>query len=264
MEPTTTYVGVDWSGAQSPSTQRRTIWMAEIRDGAFRRVRPGFTRDEATAELIRLHGRADSVVVGLDFGFSFPAAALDRLKVRSAPELWQRAAEHGERWMDGTGLGDYPLEDLMDTATALRRTETELAAPVTPRSTIDLRVRTGNVGRQTVRGLPSLQALRTAGFAVWPFDAASDAVALEVYPRVLRRHVVDADRRDPDRKTVCMALDRRDDVPYWAAQLARSEDNAFDAIVAALALAQHYSAGDLPSRGDPYATEGRIWLPADE
>ena len=49
----------------------------------------------------------------------------------------------------------------------------------------------GQVGAGSVRGMPLLRTLRAAGFAVWPFDAASDRTVLEIYPNALRPLVSD-------------------------------------------------------------------------
>ena len=45
----------------------------------------------------------------------------------------------------------------------------------------------GQVGRGSVRGMPHLARLRAEGFAIWPFDGASDRLVVEIYPSLLRR-----------------------------------------------------------------------------
>ncbi len=43
----------------------------------------------------------------------------------------------------------------------------------------------GSVGTASIRGMNVLLALRSAGFAVWPFDPPSGPTVIEIYPRVL-------------------------------------------------------------------------------
>lgn len=256
------FVAVDWSGAKNTSAQRRAIWMAEVIDGEFRRIRPGFTRASIVDELVELREQDPRVIVGLDFGFSFPRRALQVLGENEAPAVWQLASEQAEDWMDGSSIRDYPLRDLMMSDEVLRETEDELRADgFAPRSTIDLRARTGNVGRQSVRGFPALRALRNAGFSIWPFDEPEGEVALEIYPRSLRRYLTERDEPKPDRKATCRALQADPRVPFWTSELARGDDNAFDAIVSVLVLSRYYLQKELYALGDPYAQEGKIWLP---
>lgn len=115
-----TVVAVDWSGALDTAAQKRTIWLAEVAEAQFQRVRPGFTRASVVADLIRLREATPSLLVGLDFGFSFPEHALERLGIDSAPGLWQLVADddRGERWIAAVDAGDrtsYPLWNIMTT-----------------------------------------------------------------------------------------------------------------------------------------------------
>jgi hypothetical protein len=53
-----------------------------------------------------------------------------------------------------------------------------------PKSIFQL-VGNGQVGAGSVRGMPHLARLRAHGFAVWPFHAATDRTAIEIYPSLL-------------------------------------------------------------------------------
>src|SRR5262245_29954190 len=79
------------------------MWLAESRAQRLVRLECGFTRDELIGELIERARRDPSLVVGLDFAFSFPTWFLRELGVTSARELWEMVGREGESW-----LGDCP------------------------------------------------------------------------------------------------------------------------------------------------------------
>jgi hypothetical protein len=56
--------------------------------------------------------------------------------------------------------------------------------------------------------MPLLPRLREADFAIWPFDAAGERTALEIYPSALRRHISPAQAfaSNDERDAVCSAL----------------------------------------------------------
>src|SRR5690606_37958214 len=90
--------------------------------------------------------------------------------------------------------------------------------------------------------------LRRAGFTVWPFEPASDATIVEIYPRVLTGPVV---KSDP---AACRAyMDRH--FPHLDPAMRRraaSCEDAFDAAVSALAMWQaRQELQNLPVITDP-------------
>jgi len=116
------------------------------------------------------------------------------------------------------------------------------------------------VGTGSVRGMPALARLATAGFAVWPFDAPrpGEPVAVEIWPRPLYAEPVV--KSSAGARAAYLARHAPDVPDAFRAAAARSDD-AFDALTAALAmwhrrdeLATLGPAGDETER-----VEGRIW-----
>jgi hypothetical protein len=246
-------LAVDWSGARSVAAQRRAIWVGEALDGVLRWLGGGFTRGEAIAEVVR-RGRAGGVV-GFDFSFSFPRWFVDALGAADGPGVWQAAQSHGEGWLEACeppfwGRPGRPRPPDDAGRPGWRRTE---CGPVRPKSTFQIGG-AGSVGTASVRGMPHLLALREAGVAVWPFDAAAPdrLVAAEVYPRWATGPVRKS--RAAEREAHLAGLGRALP-PEWRGVAAGSED-AFDAACSAMAL----SRGDWswPPTDDVDRAEGRI------
>jgi hypothetical protein len=175
-----TVVAVDWSGARSPSAQRRCIATAIVRDGRCT-VTSGRTRDETIEFVLSL---AAPAVVGLDFSFGFPSWVSTCHELTDGVDVWPMVAAHGEEWLatklppfHGYAKGDRPHG-----VELLRIAERRLRAKSTFQSN-----GAGTVGTGSIRGMPYLARLRATGFAVWPFDAAAERTAIEIYPSALRR-----------------------------------------------------------------------------
>jgi len=117
----------------------------------------------------------------------------------------------------------------------------------------------GAVGTGSLRGLPVLARLRAAGFAIWPFDPPGWPLALEIYPRLLTGPVIKSSASGRQRYLAARypALDG----PLLA--YATASEDAFDAAISALAMAQHVA--DLralpPLPDSPFRREGLIWHP---
>jgi hypothetical protein len=144
-------------------------------------VSSGRTRDETIEIVLAL---APPVVVGFDFSFGFPSWVGEWHEARDGIDLWPVVAAHGDEWLaarvppfHGYVAGDRPRG-----VELWRVAERRVRAKSTFQSN-----GAGTVGTGTVRGMPYLSQLRTAGFAVWPFDAAARRTAVEIYPSALRR-----------------------------------------------------------------------------
>lgn len=261
-------VAVDWSGAKSPSAQRRKIWLAEadVASGSVRRLECGRTRDEVVAQLV---GLDRPVLVGLDFAFSFPAWFVKTQAAATAPAFWRTVHAHGEGWLD-TGPLFWGRKGRCRPAClahdrGLRRTEREYrgSGGAAPKSAFQIGG-AGAVGTGSLRGIPHLLDLQDGGFAVWPFQEPGPRTVVEIYPRwftgpvkksdaqARRRHLA----RFTDRLTSPMVHD------------ATASDDAFDAVVSALEMTDAVAAGRRPrpvAAGDGTTRlEGRIWLPEFE
>ncbi len=192
-----TVIAVDWSGAKDP---RRAIWVAVVRAGQVVESRGGWTREDAIAYVA---ATAPPVIAGFDFSFSVPAWFARAHGCRDVDDVWDLAARDGDRWLAPTppfwrSRCDVPQEQ--------RFRRAELRFP-SAKSVFQL-VGNGQVGAGSVRGMPLLRDLRTAGFAIWPFDAPGDRTAFEIYPRALRPLVPDPPSfgSGDERDAVCSAL----------------------------------------------------------
>ncbi len=108
--------------------------------------------------------------------------------------------------------------------------------------------------------MPILRRLRHEGFAVWPFDRAVPPLVVEIWPRVF---IGTLTKSDPEARGAFLAGRHPDLAPEHLTAAAASDD-AFDALVSALAMDRHLEElASLPPAADAEtALEGRIWRPA--
>lgn len=175
-----TVIAVDWSGAR----RAKGIWLAVVRGGELVESRAVRTRDEAVAYVRDFE---EPFVAGFDFSFSVPEWFAREHGCVTIDDVWALAADAGEQWLAPSApfwraRCDVPVER------RFRRCETRYPSA---KSIFQL-VGNGQVGAGSVRGMPFLADLRSAGIAIWPFDAPSDRTAFEMYPSALRKLVPDA------------------------------------------------------------------------
>ena len=254
-------IAVDWSGAMLDA--RRRIWLAETADqGCLTRLEAGRTRLELTVQLISTLRRDSETVLGLDFAFSFPAWFTRQLGVQTAKQVWAHAAAHGEQWLAdclppfwGRGARGRPLLD----GPHYRRTERDVPSHsgIRPKSIFQIGG-AGAVGTGSVRGMPLLHALHTAGAHVWPFDAPGWPLVIEIYPRLLTGAVVKSSASARQ-----AYLERYPRLGWRHRRDAIASEDAFDAAVSALVMLEHVvELAQLPEELDPeLRLEGRIWHP---
>jgi hypothetical protein len=259
-------VAIDWSG-RARGVQR-AIWLAEADpdgpDGgdALLRLECGRTRERVAAHLVDLAATDRDLVVGIDCSFSLPAWFLCERGYATVDDLWHAAAEHGEQWLEECeppfwGRAGRKKPDLPG---HFRVTESAIAAVggVRPKSTFQVGG-AGSVGSGSIRAFPLLARLRAAGFAVWPFDEPRRPMVVEVWPRVCTGPVVKSDwnarRRSVDARYPRLPRDVRD--------AAIASEDAFDAAVTALVMAEHADAlrSPAPPTDARARLEGWVWLP---
>ncbi len=242
----TRVIAVDWSGARRGADRR--LWLAEVAEGRVQRLENGRSREQVTAELVRIARAAraagERVVVGLDFAFGFPAwymrergwsrghhawaaftePVVDALLSSPTAPFWGRGAVRTRPVMSGD-----PLR------------ATERAQSARPFSVFQL-VGAGAVGTASLRGMATLHALSGAGASIWPFDddpGGAGAVVAEVWPRLAAPLVVksNAEARVAHLRTVSgsAAVHGVRDLESWEREV-RASDDAFDALMAAVAL----------------------------
>jgi hypothetical protein len=256
-------IAVDWSGAVTGSATH--IWLAHVVDGELVALRNGRSRHEVVDELIGLRAHTPGgLVVGLDFSFSFPAWFVSEQSCATVGELWETVEQKGEGWLAECaspfwGRPGRRRPVLPARQAHLRRAEASIAVGgISPKSTFQIGG-AGAVGTGSVRGMPHLRRLQAAGFSIWPFDAASPDVVLEVYPRLLTGPVRKNSR---EQRAQYLAEAPWSVAPAFAAAIVASED-AFDAAISALVMDGHRAElGALAPSTDPVTLlEGDVWRP---
>lgn len=241
-------LAVDWSGARTGAS--RKIWLAEIQAGRLLRLENGRDRDDITQLLVETVADArrhdERVVIGLDFGFGVPAWYADREGWRTGDDVWRAfTAERADAvlaaptfpfWGRGAQRTRPAALHEDGPTPPLRETERTLRGRARPFSVFQL-VGAGSVGAASLRGMPTLRALADAGALIWPFDddvGGAVTVVAEVWPRLAAPTVnkSDAAARVAHVRTLDASVDG-----VLAHELAvRRSDDAFDALVAAIAL----------------------------
>lgn len=310
-----------WTSAAHPSSRSRrdtTSTLPTEQQQALAgtiRLEAGRTRAEIGPWLIKLAHETPRMVVGFDFCFSYPDWFVrGELGLQSAPEFWQLVtATHGERWLTRRAVDDPDLDPRfwgkphkrppqfsgehlhrmlratdIDCKILSHIPEADRAARVkgiTPKSVFQIGG-SGSVGTGSLRGMPTLLALRAAGFRIWPFDppqldtsrldklgfatAKLQPLVVEMYTRLmtgavhkanpLARAAYLARRRNPaspDFDPRYLALSR----PVLTR--ARASEDAFDALISCMVMAaRRDSFATLPQPRDPaHRIEGWTWAP---
>ena len=235
------------------------------------------------------------MVVGFDFTFGFPAWFMRELGIGSAPEFWQVVADgQGEKWLhkdceDGRFWGRVgskrhgkkPIEFCGEHAhRMLRRAETVLKvraemtdplqiakiAGIAPKSVFQIGG-AGAVGTASLRGMPGLLTLRSAGFRIWPFDAPSlkKPMVVEIYTRLMTGAV---NKSSEPARTAYLAKKRRESAVYAGLSRlvmakARASEDAFDALVTAMVMVEHRRefAKLRRTEDEVFRMEGQTWVP---
>jgi hypothetical protein len=289
-------VGVDWSGDQGPG-QRRKIW-AGVWTASTGKVEleSGRSRVELMEWLVEMAKETPRMVVGFDFTFEFPAWFMEELGVGSAPEFWQVVADgQGEKWLhrDCEDVrfwgrvgprrhGKKPTEFCGEHAhRMLRRAETvlkvraEIADPlaaarvagIAPKSVFQIGG-AGSVGTASLRGMPGLLRLRSAGFKIWPFDEPElrkAPLVVEIYTRLMTGAVT---KSSEVARTAYLAKKRRENALYAGISRAvmakaKGSEDAFDALVTAMVMVEHRGefARLRKTEDEVFRTEGQTWVP---
>ena len=249
------FVAVDWSGSLTGGGSQ--IWLAAVERGELILLEGGLSRAGVISTLLGWRAANVPLLVGLDFGFSAPAWFVSDSGCRTAPEFWSVAAAQGEAWLAGCAPPFWGRPGRRrGSHVQFRRTELECGGA--PKSVFQVGG-AGAVGTGSIRGMPHLSELRSAGFAVWPFDAPAGATVLEIYPRLLTGP---GPKRRPEWCSSYLAALGWPADPGQRA-VAASREDAFDAAVSALRLWEaREELAALTASSDPIdGAEGRIWHP---
>jgi hypothetical protein len=249
-------IAVDWSGAVAGASRR--IWLGEARDGALLRLECGRTREAVAAHLLDELERDPDTVIGLDFGFSYPAWFVGSLGVACGRDVWRRMAEGAERIIAACEAPFWGRPGVPRTeCEQWRRCERELRdAGLAPKSMFQIGG-AGSVGTGSLRGMALLAALHDGGCAVWPFDAPRLPLVVEIYPRLLTGAVV---KSRPEARAAALTPYAGAMSPAHAAD-ARASEDAFDAAISAVEMSRRIDElRALPRVDDPVTRiEGAIW-----
>ncbi|HEX8159143.1 MAG TPA: hypothetical protein VF526_17295 [Solirubrobacteraceae bacterium] len=248
-------VAIDWSGRAKRASE--AIWMACASGGRLVELENGRNRDEVINEVIARKDRESRVAVGLDFAFSFPRWYCEREGWSSARDVWRAMHQRGEEMLAAC---EPPLwgrsgRGAQTQGASLRQTETGFGA----KSVFQIGG-AGAVGTGSIRGMPYLLRLAQAGFSIWPFDAPTLPIVVEIYPRLLTGKV-DKGRQRCRRAYLEEHFAQQDGV---LRERAAGSEDAFDAAVSAIMMSRHARELErLPmlARDSPEATEGAIWAP---
>jgi hypothetical protein len=259
---TPTCIAIDWSGAAGAAAQRRHIVAATVRDGRVLEVVAGRTRAGVAHALhaVAAAGEGGPTFVGLDFSFSVPAWFARAHGCRSISEVWELVADHAEQWLAECPppfWGHAATRCHLIAADRYRVCEQRLrAGHRQPKSVFQI-AGAGAVGTGSLRGMPWLAWLRSRGFAVWPFDDVGACTALEVYPSLYAKVATN----DAAGRAQHLSAVSPDVLGAPERELAVASDDAFDAVVSALAMWERRD--DLlslePTTDAVVALEGEIW-----
>lgn len=255
-------IAIDWSGASSG--ERSKVWLAEVADGRMTRLECGRSRDEVIDDVIEEAGRDRELVVGLDFAFSLPEWFFGDRGLSDVEGLWTLVGRHCEEWLAACEppFWGRPGRRRPDLPGHFRRTDTAARIGGIGAKSVFQIGGAGAVGTGSLRGMPHLARLRSAGFAVWPFHEVRLPLVIEIYPRVLTGPVRKSSQVDRQRYLASGFPEMQPE----QLSLAASSEDAFDAAVSAVVMARcRDEIARLERARDPVERlEGRIWAPADE
>ena len=260
----TRILAIDWSGARTGA--RSKIWLAEVSEGQMVRLESGRSRAEVVQYVIDEAASTPDMIVGLDFAFAFPSwYTAESLGACDIEELWRTVARDGEKWLAQCEppFWGRPEKRRPDLPEHLRLTEQEASLPAgsQPKSVFQIGG-AGAVGTGSIRGMPHLPELRSAGFSIWPFHDPGGPLVVEIYPRLLTGPVKKSSQSDRDR----YLRSAFPEIPAHLESVAASSEDAFDAAVSAVVMARHVNElRQLTRTEDPMEQiEGAIWWPTSE
>jgi hypothetical protein len=200
------------------------------------------------------------MVVGFDFAFSFPKWWCDQQGWSDVRKVWAAIAAGGERLLDACeaplwGRPGKPNPHPLDRR--YRRTDRD-ASERTAKSVFQIGG-AGAVGTGSVRGMAHLGTLAERGFSVWPFDPIGWPRVIEIYPRALTGQV----NKSRWNTRHAYLHERFPSQPATLLERAAGSEDAFDAAVSALVMAEHQDelAALAPTTDPHYMIEGKIWRP---
>jgi len=255
----TQLVAVDWSGRATGAAE--AIWLARVVDGRLVELDNGRDRGAVIDRIVAIARAEPRTAVGLDFAFGFPAWYAAENGWTSGRAVWDAIAGRAEALLADCRppFWGRPGTRAQTLGEAYRRTERALSAR--PKSIFQVGG-AGAVGTGSLRGMAQLARLADAGFSIWPFDDPGWPLVVEVYPRLFAPRGLVKGRHRARREHLEQRFPEQSDA---LRERAAGSEDAFDAAITALAMAEH--AGDLDALprvplDAPERLEGAIWRPA--
>ncbi len=252
-------IAIDWSGAAKGASSK--IWLAEVHKEKLVRLESGRNRAEVISHIIKYAPKESETVVGIDFAFSLPFWFARSEGMASTNDLWSLVQGQGEQWLQSCTppFWGKPGKKKPELPEHFRLTEklVGMQSSIKPKSVFQINGN-GSVGTGSIRGMPYLAKLRSAGFSIWPFHEVANRMVVEIYPRLLTGSI--------NKSSYEARLARLSRLPELDGDLifkAACSDDAFDATVSAVMMSRHI--GEFSSLGptqDPTKQfEGEIWCP---
>jgi hypothetical protein len=275
-------IAVDWSGRKDEAGQKRHIWAGVWHLGRVD-LQSGRTREELCDWLIAEARATKSLVVGVDFCFSYPAWFVREHGARSAIEFWgMMRAQHSDHWLSEECkdarfwgrprkkppefCGDAGAERMLRLADRecklacyiSDRQQAEKVKGIAPKSPFQIGG-AGAVGTGTLRGIPLLPYLRDNGFSIWPFDSPKLPMLVEIYPRLLTGTVKKSVREE--RARYLKQHVPRNLLTRSAWGHATEGEDAFDAAVSAVKMGERRREFSALKRAtaEIRLLEGQVW-----
>ena len=206
------HVGIDYSGAKYPTTRLRGLQIYEARvNGEPERIKPpslsgrvrNWTRRTLGGHVRKTLEGPDPVVIGIDHGFSFPCAYMQRYQIRTWDDFLDDFVQHWptdcsnksvDRLIFGNQRRGMPHElRLCEEWTSSAKSVFQFRGP--------------GVAHSTHAGLPWLRRLRKHfrddKVHFWPFDGfhipQKRSVVAEVYPSLFRRRYAEPPANEHER-----------------------------------------------------------------
>jgi len=207
------YIGIDYSGAQTPHSSLKGLRVYEAAAGVTAHEvlpppspRKYWTRRAIAQWLVEQLALETPTIVGIDHGFSFPMAYFEAHELAldwdefldDFQQHWPTDGDH--LYVDFVRFGDHgEAAKRQGNARWRRLCETRCRA----KSVFHFDVQ-GSVAKSTHAGIPWLRHVRRQipyRLHAWPFDgwdiATGDSVILEAYPALYKREFA-AQARTPD------------------------------------------------------------------
>ena len=196
----TRYIGIDYSGAQTPESRLKALQVYEAgRDGAPKKISTpaegakNWSRLEIAQYCGQVLASEEPVIIGIDHGFSFPMSYMQRYGLPNWDAFLQDFMRHWPT-ADPHTYVDFVRDDNPRTgdSSELRLCEQWTA---TAKSVFLFDVQ-GSVAKSTHSGLPWLLWLRESPILrdkvhFWPFDGfevpEGKSVIAEAYPTLYKR-----------------------------------------------------------------------------